>query len=278
MTLSGRAKLAGVIGWPVAHSRSPRLHGYWLQHHRIDGAYVPLPVRAEAFERGLRCLADMGFRGVNVTVPYKEAALAACDEVEDSGRRLGAVNTVVMVGGRLRGFNSDGFGFIENLREGAPGWQAREAPAVVIGAGGAARAVVAALIDAGAPEIRVVNRTRPRADAVAKELDGPVQVLDWPERSRALSEAGLLVNTTSLGMTGQPLLELDLAGLPASALVNDIVYAPLETPLLARARARGNLAVDGLGMLLHQARPGFAAWFGVEPEVTSELRRFVLAE
>ncbi len=278
MTLSGRAKLAGVIGWPVAHSRSPRLHGYWLQYHRIDGAYVPLPVRAEAFERGLRCLADMGFRGVNVTVPHKEAALAACDEIEDSGRRLGAVNTVVMDGGRLHGFNSDGFGFIENLREGAPAWQARKAPAVVIGAGGAARAVVAALIDAGAPEIRVVNRTRPRAEAVAKELDGPVQVLEWPERSRALSEAGLLVNTTSLGMTGQPPLELDLAGLPASALVNDIVYAPLETPLLARARARGNLAVDGLGMLLHQARPGFAAWFGVEPEVTSELRRFVLAE
>ncbi|MDH3596278.1 MAG: shikimate dehydrogenase [Rhodospirillales bacterium] len=278
MTLSGRAKLAGVIGWPVEHSRSPRLHGYWLQHHQIDGAYVPLPVRSEAFERALRSLADLGFRGVNVTVPYKEAALAACDEVEESGRRLGAVNTIVMGNGQLRGFNSDGFGFIENLRRGGPGWQAKEAPAVVIGAGGAARAVVAALIDAEVPEIRVVNRTRPRADAVAKDLGGPVRVLDWPQRGRALSEAGLLVNATSLGMTGQPPLELDLADLPMTAMVNDIVYAPLETPLLARARARGNLVVDGLGMLLHQARPGFAAWFGIEPEVTAELRRFVLAD
>jgi shikimate dehydrogenase len=278
MTLSGRAKLAGVIGWPVGHSRSPRLHGYWLQYYRIDGAYVPLPVRSEAFERGLWSLADLGFRGVNVTVPYKEAALAACDEVDESGRRLGAVNTIVMGDGRLRGFNSDGFGFIENLRQGAPGWQAHKAPAVVIGAGGAARAVVAALIDAAVPEIRLVNRTQPRADTVAKDLGGPVRVLDWPERGRSLSEAGLLVNATSLGMTGQPPLELDLAGLPMTALVNDIVYAPLETPLLAQARARGNVVVDGLGMLLHQARPGFEAWFGVEPEVTPELRRFVLAD
>jgi len=278
MTLSGRTKLAGVMGWPVAHSRSPRLHGYWLQHYEIDGAYVPLPVRAEAFEHGLRSLADLGFRGVNVTVPYKEAALAACDQVEDSGHRLGAVNTIVMGDGRLRGFNSDGFGFIENLRQGAPQWQAQKAPAVVIGAGGAARAVVAALIDAAVPEIRLVNRTRARADAVAKDLAGPVQVLDWPERGRALSEAGLLVNATSLGMTEQPPLELHLADLPRAALVSDIVYAPLETPLLAQARARGNVVVDGLGMLLHQARPGFEAWFGVAPEVTPELRRFVLAD
>lgn len=278
MILSGTTKLAGVMGWPVTHSRSPRLHGYWLRYYGIDGAYVPLPVRAEAFEQGLHSLADLGFRGVNVTVPHKEAALAACDRVEDSGRRLGAVNTIVMADGRLRGSNSDGFGFIENLRQGAPEWQAQKAPAVVIGAGGAARAVVAALIDAAVPEIRLVNRTRARADAVAKDLAGPVQVLEWPERSRALFEAGLLVNATSLGMTGQPPLDLDLAGLPRTALVNDIVYAPLETPLLARARARGNPLVDGLGMLLHQARPGFEAWFGVAPEVTPELRRYVLAD
>jgi shikimate dehydrogenase len=278
MILSGRAKLAGVMGWPVAHSRSPRLHGYWLQRHGIDGVYVPLPVRAEAFAQSLRCLAELGFRGVNVTVPYKETALVACDEVDDPARRLGAVNTVVMEGGRLRGFNSDGFGFLENLREGAPEWRAGEAPAVVIGAGGAARSVVAALIDAGAPEVRIVNRTGARAEALAKDAGGPVRALAWSSRRDALADAGMLVNTTSLGMLGQPPLDLDLADLPATALVTDVVYVPLETDLLARARARGNPAVDGLGMLLHQARPGFSAWFGVEPEVTPELRRFVLAE
>ncbi len=180
--------------------------------------------------------------------------------------------------GRLCGFNSDGFGFIENLRQGAPDWRARTAPAVVIGAGGAARSVVAALIDAAVPEVRLVNRTRTRAETLARGLDGPLRVMEWSERDRALAEAGLLVNTTSLGMSGQPALELDLADLPIAAVVNDIVYVPLETPLLAQARARGNNVVDGLGMLLHQARPGFEAWFGVAPEVTPELRQFVLAD
>jgi shikimate dehydrogenase len=239
---------------------------------------VPLAVRGEAFERGLRCLAELGFRGVNVTVPHKEAAFATCDEVDAAARRLGAVNTVVMNDGRLRGFNTDCFGFMENLREGAPRWQAHQAPAVVIGAGGAARAVVAALIDAAVPEVRIVNRTRTRAEALVQDLHGPLQVLDWARRGEALAEIGLLVNATSLGMSEQPALDLDLAKLPVTALVNDIVYTPLETELLAGARARGNPVVDGLGMLLHQARPGFAAWFGVEPEVTPELRRFVLAE
>jgi shikimate dehydrogenase len=278
MILTGRAKLAGVVGWPVEHSRSPRLHGYWLQHYGIDGAYLPLPVRPDAFARALLGLTDLGFRGVNVTVPHKQEAFAACDEVDEAARRLAAVNTIVMSDGRLHGSNSDGFGFMENLRQGAPGWQAQEAPAVVIGAGGAARAVVAALIDAAAPEIRLVNRTRPRAEALAKDFGGPVRVMDWPDRGRALSEAGLLVNATSLGMVGQPPLDLDLTGLSTGALVNDIVYAPLETPLLAGARARGNAVVDGLGMLLHQARPGFEAWFGIKPEVTADLRRFVLSD
>ncbi len=276
MILTGEARLAGVMGWPVAHSHSPRLHGYWLQHHGVDGVYLPLPVRPEAFAAVLAALVALGFRGVNVTLPHKQAALAACDEVEPAARRIGAVNTIVISGGRTRGSNSDGYGFLENLRQGAPGWRPEAAPAVVLGAGGAARAVVAALADAGAPEIRLLNRTRARAEALARDLGGAITLGDWADRDRVLEDAGLLVNTTTLGMTGAASLEIDLAGLPAGALVNDVVYTPLETPLLAAARARGNPAVDGLGMLLHQARPGFAAWFGVEPEVTTELRAFVL--
>lgn len=278
MILSGRAKLAGIVGWPVTHSRSPRLHGYWLRYHRIDGAYVPLPIRPETFAQGLRMLAAFDFRGVNVTLPHKEAALAVCDEVDDEARRLGAVNTIVMKDGRLEGSNTDAFGFLENLVQGVPDWRASEAPAVVIGAGGAARAVVAALLDAAAPEIRLVNRTRSRAETVAQELGGPLRVFDWEDRARALFRAGLLVNATSLGMVGQPPLDIDLSELPPQAVVNDIVYAPLETPLLAQAARRGLRTVDGLGMLLHQGRPGFEAWFGVKPKVTDDLRRFVMSD
>ncbi len=278
MILSGESKLAGVVGWPVAHSRSPRLHGYWLKRYGVDGAYVPLPVKPAAFESALRLLAELGFRGVNVTVPLKAAALDACDRVDPTARRIGAVNTIVMKGGRLEGSNTDGFGFLENLRQGAPGWRPAAAPAVVLGAGGAARAVVAALLDAGAPQVRLLNRTAARAEALAGDLGGAVEVSDWAERAERLDGAGLLVNTTSLGMTGQPPLDLELSRLPAEALVTDIVYAPLDTALLAAARARGHPVVDGLGMLLHQARPGFEAWFGVAPEVTAELRAFVLSD
>lgn len=278
MILSGKTKLAGVMGWPVAHSKSPRLHGFWLRQHGIDGAYLALPVRPEAFEMALKSLADLGFQGVNVTVPHKAAALVACSQVDDVARRIGAVNTIVMSDGRIAGANSDAFGFLENLRQGAPAWRAETAPAVVLGAGGAARAVVAALVDGGAPEIRLLNRTRSSAEALVKDLGGRSQVADWSDRHGLLAEAGLLVNTTSLGMAGQAPLDLDLDALPASALVTDIVYSPLETALLAAARARGNPVVDGLGMLLHQARPGFEAWFGVAPRVTPELRDFVLAD
>jgi shikimate dehydrogenase len=278
MILTGQAKLAGIVGWPVSHSRSPRLHGYWLRHHRIDGAYLPLPIRPEIFEQGLRTLAAFGFRGANVTIPYKEAALGACDEVDGQARRLGAVNTIVIRDGRLEGSNTDVFGFLENLRQAAPAWRPHDAPAVVIGAGGAARAAAAALLEAAVPEIRLVNRTRARAEKVAADLGGPLRVLDWQDRARALSQAGLLVNATSLGMRGQPPLDLDLFELPPAAVVNDIVYAPLNTPLLAQAAARGHGVVDGLGMLLHQARPGFAAWYGVKPEVSEDLRRFVLSD
>ena len=275
--LSGRSRIAGVMGWPVAHSRSPRLHGYWLRTYRIDGAYIPLPVRPEQLTTALRALPMLGFAGVNVTVPHKEAALNAVDRSDSAARRIGAVNTIVLApDGTLDGRNSDGFGFIENLRAGVPSWSAAAGPAVILGAGGAARAIAVALQDGGAPEIRIVNRTTERAECLSKDIGGPFRVHGWGERASALGDAALLVNTTTLGMTGQPPLELALDRLPTAAVVNDIVYSPLETPLLAVAKGRGNRVVDGLGMLLHQARPGFAAWFGIEPAVTPELRRFVL--
>jgi shikimate dehydrogenase len=277
---SGKARLAGVIGWPVEHSLSPRLHGYWLEQYRIDGAYVPLAVGPEDLRTALSALRALGFRGVNLTLPHKEQALELCHETDDLARRIGAVNTIVVREGKLVGSNSDAFGFLENLKDGAPDWGADAAPAVVLGAGGASRAVVAALADAGAPQVRIVNRTRERAErlaaALGPSLGGDISVHGWDQRHAALADAGLLVNTTTLGMAGQAPLDLDLDGLPADALVTDIVYTPLMTPLLAAARARGNPLVDGLGMLLHQARPGFEAWYGVRPEVTPALRDFVL--
>jgi shikimate dehydrogenase len=273
--LTGKARLAGVMGWPVAHSRSPRLHGAWLAEHGIDGAYVPLAVRPEHLPGALKALYWLGFAGANLTVPHKEAALALVDRVEPTAARIGAINTIVVApDGTLEGRNSDAYGFIENLRQGAPRWR-MERPAMVIGAGGAARAVLVALIDAGVPEIRLANRTRDRADALAQAMGTHARVVDWRARAEALDECGLLVNTTTQGMTGQPALDLVLARLPVDAVVNDIVYAPLETPLLRTARARGHVVVDGLGMLLHQGRAGFRAWFGVDPRVTPELRRIV---
>lgn len=279
MILSGKARLAGVMGWPVGHSRSPKLHGFWLERYGIDGAYVPLAVEPAHIAEALRALPTLGFAGTNVTVPHKEAVLRLVDEVEPLARRIGAVNTVVVrPNGSLHGSNTDAFGFIEHLRDSVSGWSAAAGPAVVLGAGGAARAVCAALADAGAPEIRIVNRTRERAAAVAEAAGPMAQPVDWQERSEALAGAALLVNTTTLGMTGQPVLDIDLELLPSSAVVNDIVYVPLETPLLRTARERGHPVVDGLGMLLHQARPGFAAWFGVEPRVDDALRDFLLAD
>jgi shikimate dehydrogenase len=269
---------AGVMGWPVEHSRSPLLHGFWLRQHRIDGAYELLPVRPDDLKAALRGLAARGFAGCNLTIPHKQAALAIIDHVDATAARIGAVNTVVVRrDGALEGRNTDAFGFRENLRMVQPTWQASAGPAVVLGAGGAARAVVAALLDEGAPEIRLVNRSRDHAAALATALGGPIAVIDWPHRAAALVNAALLVNTTSLGMSGQPALDLALDALPQAAIVNDIVYAPLETPLLRAARRRGNPVVDGIGMLLHQARPAFAAWFGVLPEVTPALRQAVVA-
>lgn len=281
-SISGKAKIAGVMGWPIGHSRSPRLHGFWLRQYGIDGAYVPLAVAPGRAEQAIRALPALGFRGCNVTVPLKEIAFRTVDRLDETARRMGAVNTIVVGDdGALEGGNTDGFGFIENLRAKQPDWTAERGPAVVIGAGGAARAVVVALLDAGAPEVRLVNRTRARAEELAADLgavglNGGVTVVDWVSRETALDGASLLVNTTTQGMAGQPALDLSLHALPISAVVNDIVYVPLETPLLAEARTRGNPVAGGIGMLLHQARPGFKAWFGVEPQVTPELTRFVL--
>ncbi len=279
MTISGSAKLAGVIGWPVGHSLSPRVHGYWLAEHGIDGAYVPLPVRPEDCRAVLRILPKLGFVGVNVTVPHKQAAAKTMDTLDAVAERTGAVNTVVVEAhGRLAGSNTDGYGFLESLKSDAKGWKASAGAAVVIGAGGAARAITAALLDAGAPEVRVVNRTPARARRLARDIGGTVTVVTWKDRTKALKDATLLVNATSLGMKGAAPLDLDLGSLPQDAVVTDIVYAPLVTPLLKAAAARGNYTVDGLGMLLHQARPGFRRWFGVEPKVTAALREFVLKD
>ncbi len=276
MTITGAARLAGVMGWPVSHSRSPVLHNFWLREYAIDGVYMPLAVAPGSFERVLGALPLMGFAGVNVTVPHKEAAFATVDDTDRLAQRIGAVNTIVFDDdGRAHGSNTDAFGFIESLRTKVPGWSGAAGPAVVLGAGGAARAIVAALQDDGAPEIRIVNRTRDRARRLVEEFGSPLTDVAWQARADALDGAALVVNTTTLGMAGNPPLDLSLDSLPRDAVVNDIVYVPLETPLLTAATARGNPAVDGLEMLLHQARPGFARWFGTEPEVTDRLRATV---
>jgi len=279
MSLSGKARVAGVMGWPVAHSRSPRLHGFWLREYAIDGAYVPFAVAPDQLAGALNSLRALNLAGVNLTIPHKETAFAHVDQVSDLAAEIGAINTVTVgEDGVLHGDNTDGFGFIENIRAAATGFDFSAGPTVVLGAGGAARAVCVALLGAGAREIRLLNRTQIRAEALKDRLGQSLIVEPWVGRNSALAGAHLVVNTTSLGMSGQPALDIDLDQLPTSALVNDLVYAPLETPLLALARQLGNVAVDGLGMLLHQARPGFAAWFGVEPEVTDALRDHIVSD
>jgi shikimate dehydrogenase len=281
LRITGRTRLAGIMGWPVAHSRSPALHNFWLDEHGIDGAYVPLPVRPEHLAQALRALPALGLRGCNLTLPHKKAALSVVDRIDPVARRIGAINTIVVAAdGSLDGSNTDAFGFRENLRDYVPDWRPAAGPAVVLGAGGAARAVVAALGEAGAHDIRLVNRTGERAAALARDLgDGATRIAVWPwhQRQAALADAAVLVNATSLGMAGEPELELDLAQLPPAAIVVDIVYVPLETALLSQARQRGHVVVDGLGMLLHQARPGFNAWFGTPVEATRSLRAAVLS-
>jgi shikimate dehydrogenase len=266
------------MGWPVMHSRSPALHNYFFKQYGLAGTYVPLAISPERLEPALRALAPLGFAGCNLTIPHKEPALAIVDEADDVARRIGAISCVVVrPDGSLWGTNNDVHGFARNILQHQPRWRADAGPAVVIGAGGGARAVVYGLVERGAREIRLVNRTRERADTLAREFGSSVTPLDWKDRHRALAGAAMLVNTTSQGMIGQPQLDLSLDALPSTALVVDIVYIPLETPLLSAARRRGNPTVDGLGMLLHQACIAWRLWFGLDPEVTPELRATIEA-
>ena len=274
--------VAGVIGWPIHHSRSPQLHGHWLKRYGIRGAYLPFAVPPERLQGALTGLVSLGLRGINVTVPHKETCLALVDSADRQAERIGAVNTLVVTAeGRLAGSNTDHYGFTENLRSRIDPAALSGRTALILGAGGAARAVVAALVDLGLRRILLCNRSLDRAEALAATLpaaDGRrVSVRPWDRRSH-LADVHVLVNTTTLGMAGQPALDIALDDLPGDALVYDLVYVPLQTPLLTAAAARGLRTVDGLGMLLHQARPGFAAWFGVEPTVDSALRAAVLAE
>ena len=271
-----RVPLAAVIGRPVGHSRSPALFAHWLGALGLRGHYVPIEVAPEGLEEALRALPGLGFVGVNVTVPLKEAALALADHASGRAAAIGAANTLSFREGAIHADNTDGHGFLANLRAGAPGWDAGRGPAVVLGAGGAARAVLASLVEAGAPEIRLLNRTRARAEALADGFGPRVAVLDWAEAGAALEGAATVVNATSLGMTGQPPLGVALDALEPGAVVSDLVYVPLETPLLAAARARGCAAVDGLGMLIHQAAPGFERWFGAAPPVDEAARAAAL--
>ena len=270
--------LTGIMGWPVAHSRSPIIHNYWLQKYGLSGSYVPLPVTPGALGTAIAGLKALGFKGCNITLPHKVEAMAFMDEIDSVARRMGAMNTIVVrPDGSLKGFNNDGYGYMQSLLEVQPDWRANTGPITVLGAGGAARAVVLSLVDLGAKEIRLLNRTPGAAQALADEFGAPVKPLPWADRHAALEGIALLVNTTSQGMADHPALDLDLSALPNTALVSDVIYVPLETPLIQSAKARGNPTVGGLGMLLNQARPAFKAWFGVLPDITPELRLRVKA-
>lgn len=270
--------IAGLVGWPVAHSRSPVIHNHWLAHHGIPGRYVLFPVPPERLADALRGLAALRLRGCNVTTPHKQAVMPLVDDVDPLARRIGAVNTIVVQeDGALRGINNDGNGFVQSIRDARPGWRPDAGPIAVIGAGGAARAVVASLAEQGAREIRVVNRTYGRAQDLQSLFGPPVTAVRWDARSDALEGLALVVNATNQGMGGNSALDLTLDRLPAHAIVGDLIYTPPETPLLAAARARGNPTVNGVGMLLNQARPAFHAWFGVMPQITPELIRAIEA-
>ncbi len=272
-----RIPLAGVIGHPIAHSRSPQLHGHWLKKYGLAGHYVPMDVAPEDLETVLRTLPKAGFVGTNVTVPHKEAVLRLADHVTERASLIGAANTLVFQeDGSIHADNTDGYGFLENLRSGAPDWTPSGGSAVVFGAGGAARAVLQSLLEAGVPQIMLTNRTRERADQLQEEFGDRVSVVDWLQAGNVIENAELVVNTTSLGMQGQPELRVPLDGLQPGAVVTDLVYAPLKTHLLQSAEQVGCTTVDGLGMLLHQAVPGFERWFGTRPEVTDDLRAAVL--
>ncbi len=270
--------LAGVIGHPIAHSRSPHLHGHWLKTHYIPGYYIPMDVTADDLPDVIRTLRKMGFVGVNITVPHKEKVMELADLVTDRASLIGAANTLIFRrDGKLHADNTDGYGFIQNLRQNAPTWNPKAGPAAVLGAGGAARAVIASLLEVGVPEIMIANRTRVRAEGLQSDFGNRLRVVDWVQAGNMMDEAATVVNTTSLGMVGKPELRVPLDGLRKGAVVTDLVYAPLQTRLLREAGEMGCVTVDGLGMLLHQAVPAFERWFGHRPEVDDATRAAVLA-
>jgi shikimate dehydrogenase len=269
--------LAAVIGSPIAHSKSPQIHTHWLKTYEIAGHYVPLDIKPENFERVLRTLPKMGFVGANVTIPHKEKALEVADLITDRATLIGAANTLIFrEDGKIHADNTDGHGFITNLKQNAPDWDPKEGPAVILGAGGAARAVITSLLDAGVPQILISNRTKVRAEALRSDFGKRLQVVDWVQAGNMFDDAKTVVNTTSLGMIGKPPLRVPLDGLQRGTVVNDLVYAPLKTPFLAEAEQMGCTIVDGLGMLLHQAVPGFERWFGTRPQVDSATRTAAL--
>lgn len=279
MTDHSRIPLAGVIGSPIAHSKSPKLHGHWLRTYGIQGYYIPMDVAQADLRTVIGALPKAGFVGVNVTIPHKESVLALADVVTDRAALIGAANTLIFRSdGRIHADNTDGYGFIANLRQSAPDWDPAAGPAAVIGAGGAARAVVASLIEVGVPEIRLANRTRARAEALRQEFGAKVVVSDWVQAGNMLEGARTVVNTSSLGMIGKPDFRVPLDALSPEAVVTDLVYTPLRTHLLEEAASIGCTTVDGLGMLIHQAAPAFERWFGIRPEVDEAVRAAVLEQ
>jgi shikimate dehydrogenase len=270
--------LAGVMGWPIAQSRSPILHNYWIDKYKLNGRYVPLAVRPERLADAIRGLPALGFRGCNLTMPHKQYAMTMVDRLTDTAKRIGAVNCIVVDhDGKMSGTNNDGNGYVLSVQEVVPQWKPSAGPIAILGAGGAARAVLVALLERGASEIRLINRSLDKAERLAKELGPAIKPIAWDRRSDAIGDVALLINATNQGMTGNPPLELSLDRLSSSTLVSDLIYVPPETPLLSAAKARGNITINGLGMLLHQARPAFEAWFGVMPEITPDLRAAIMA-
>ena len=277
MSDENRIPLAGVIGSPISHSKSPRLHGHWLKKYGLPGHYIPMEIAQDDLAELIRTLPKLGFVGVNVTIPHKERVLELADLVTDRAALIGAANTVIFrKDGKIHADNTDGYGFVENLRQNAPNWQPKSGPAAVIGGGGAARAIIASLIEIGVPEIRLSNRTRARADALRAEFGAKLSVYEWVQAGNMLEGAATVVNTSSLGMVGKPDFRVPLDALSPNAVVNDLVYTPLHTTFLRNAADMGATVVDGLGMLLHQAAPGFERWFGQRPEIDEDLRQIML--
>jgi shikimate dehydrogenase len=275
--MTNKIPLAGVIGTPIAHSKSPEIHGYWLKKYNIAGAYIPMDVNTSNLKEVLKVLPKAGFVGVNITIPHKETVLELADLVTDRATLIGAANTLIFrKDGKIHADNTDGYGFLENLKSGAPNWNPSAGPATVLGAGGAARAVISSLLDSGVPEILLTNRTKIRAESLAENFGNRVKVIDWVQAGNILEGSALVVNTTALGMVGKKEMRIPLDGLSINTIVTDLVYTPLETDLLTTARQIGCVTIDGLGMLLHQAVPGFERWFGLRPTVDNDTRAIAL--